>query len=165
MKNEYKITKELMMSWAKEYHLHGKVQIFNFILYCLLLVCGVAMLLFNLVVGEWIYYYLAGLSLFVSIFQLFFSRFVVWKKRYKMFSKTYGVTEWMRTTEFTDEAIILTDHTSVSHIQYENIENIKEKGNRVMIYLNHNMALRIYKDAFIEGSWEECLEKIEAMRH
>ncbi|MBE6662212.1 MAG: YcxB family protein [Ruminococcaceae bacterium] len=82
-----------------------------------------------------------------------------------MFSKTYGVTEWMRTTEFTDAAIILTDHTTVNQVRYENIEQIKEKGNCVMIYLNHNMALRIYKDAFVEGTWEACIEKIEAMRN
>ena len=25
-----------------------------------------------------------------------------------------------------------------------------------MIYLNDNYAIRLYKDAFVEGSWEEC---------
>ena len=41
---------------------------------------------------------------------------------------------------------------------------IKEKNNGVIIFLNHNTAIRLYKDAFVEGSWEECKEKINAMR-
>ena len=62
-----------------------------------------------------------------------------------------------------DDEIILTDHTSVSKLKYSNIEKIKEKNNVVMIFMNHNMALRLYKDAFVEGSWEECKKKINDM--
>ena len=69
----------------------------------------------------------------------------------------------MRTIEFLDDEIVLTDHTSVSKFQYSNIEKIKEKNNVVMIFMNHNLALRLYKDAFVEGSWEECKEKINSM--
>ena len=94
---------------------------------------------------------------------LFLARFFVWSKRYKLYSTTYGVSEWIRTTEFLDDEIILTDHTSVSKLKYSNIKTIKEKGNVVMIFMNNNMALRLYKDAFVEGSWEECKEKINAM--
>ena len=36
------------------------------------------------------------------------------------------------------------------------VKKIKEKGNVVMIFLNHNQALRLYKDSFISGSWQEC---------
>ena len=81
-------------------------------------------------------------------------------KRYKLFCTTYGVTEWMRTTEFLDDEIVLTDHTSISKFRYSNIQTIKEKNNVVMIFMNNNMALRLYKDAFVEGSWKECKERI-----
>ena len=94
--------------------------------------------------------------LIIAIFKLFIQRFIVWSKRYKLYSTTYGVTEWMRTTEFLDDEIVLTDHTSVTKFKYSNIQRIKEKGNVVMIFMNHNMALRLYKEAFVEGSWEEC---------
>mgnify|MGYP003315268821 CR=1 FL=1 len=97
------------------------------------------------------------------VFKLFLSRFVIWAKRYKLFSTLYGVSEWIRTTEFLDDEIILTDHTSVSKLKYSNIEKIKEKNNVVMIFMNNNMALRLYKDAFVEGSWEECKKKINDM--
>ena len=131
MKNEYKITKQLMMSWAKEYHLQGARSIFNFVLWCILGACGLIILILNIVFeGEdWVDWYLAVLFLIASVFQLFFSRFVFWSNRYKLLSKTYGVTEWIRTTEFTDEEIVLSDYNSVTKFRYDNIKKIKEESN------------------------------------
>ena len=165
MKNEYKITKKLMMSWAKEYHLHRAADIILFVLWCVVAVIGLGLIiLYSFIGGEWIDWYLSIMFLFLSIYKLFFSRFVVWSKRYKLFSTTYGVTEWIRTTEFFEDEIVLTDHTSVSKVKYSNIKEIKEKNNIIFIFINNNMALRLYKDAFIEGSWEECKDKIISMR-
>ncbi len=164
MKNEYKITKKEMMSWAKEYHLQGASNIILFVLWCVVGLIGLGMIiLLSLVGGDWVNWYLSILFLSLSVFKLFFSRFVVWSKRYKLYSTTYGVSEWIRTTEFLDDEIILTDHTSVSKLKYSNIEKIKEKNNIVMIFMNDNLALRLYKDAFVEGSWEECKKKINVM--
>ena len=157
MKNEYKITKDLIKSWAKEYHLHGTANIFLFILWSVVGVIGFFGLIFSIAMSlDWKIIYLYALMLILAIFKLFIQRFIVWSKRYKLYSTTYGVTEWMRTTEFLDDEIVLTDHTSVTKFKYSNIQRIKEKGNVVMIFMNNNMALRLYKDAFVEGSWEEC---------
>ena len=157
MKNEYKITKDLIKSWAKEYHIHGAANIFLFILWCIVGVIGFFGLIFSVAMSlDWKIIYLYALMLIIAIFKLFIQRFIVWSKRYKLYSTTYGVTEWMRTTEFLDDEIVLTDHTSVTKFKYSNIQRIKEKGNVVMIFMNNNMALRLYKDAFVEGSWEEC---------
>jgi hypothetical protein len=157
MKNKYKITKDLIKSWAKEYHIHGAVNIFLFILWCVVGVMGLLGLTFSIAMSlDWKIIYLYALMLIIAIFKLFIQRFIVWSKRYKLYSTTYGVTEWMRTTEFSDDEIVLTDHTSVTKFKYSNIQRIKEKGNVVMIFMNNNMALRLYKDAFVEGSWEEC---------
>ena len=157
MKNEYKITKELLRSWAKEYHIHGAVNIFLFILLCVVGIIGISGLIFSIALHtDWIVVYLYALMLVIAVFKLFIQRYIFWSKRYKLYSITYGVTEWMRTTEFLDDEIVLTDHTSVSKLKYSNIQKIKEKNNVVMIFMNNNMALRLYKDAFIEGSWEEC---------
>ena len=157
MKNEYKITKELLRSWAKEYHIHGAANIFLFILWCVVGIIGISGVIFSIALHtDWIVVYLYALMLVIAVFKLFIQRFIIWSKRYKLYSITYGVTEWMRTTEFLDDEIVLTDHTSVSKLKYSNIQKIKEKTNVVMIFMNNNMALRLYKDAFIEGSWEEC---------
>ena len=153
-----------MMSWAKEYHLQGAENIILFVLWCVVGIIGLGLIiLFSVIGGEWINWYLSILFLFLSVFKLFFSRFVVLSKRYKLYSTTYGVNEWMRTTEFLEDEIVLTDHTSVSKLKYTNIKKIKEKNNIVVIFMNNNMALRLYKDAFVEGSWEECKDKINSM--
>ena len=163
MKNEYKITKKEMMSWAKEYYLNGAANIVLFILWCVVGFCGLSMLVaLSRTGGELLDWFGAILFLSLAVFKLFFARFVVASKRYKVLSQTYGVTEWIRSAEFVDEEIILCDHTSVTKLKYENIRKIKEKGNVVMVFFNHNVALRLYKDAFVEGSWEECKEKISA---
>jgi hypothetical protein len=115
--------------------------------------------------GAWINWYLAILFIVFSVYKLVFSRFVAWANRYRFLSKLYGVSEWIRSTEFTDEEIILTDHNSVTKLRYDHVKKIWEKQNVVMIFFQGNAALRLYKDAFVEGSWEACLEKINAMRN
>ena len=161
MKNEYKITKDLIKSWAKEYHLHGTANIFLFFLWCVVGIVGISGMIFSIVLHtDWMVVYLYALMLIIAVFKLFIQRFIVWSKRYKLYSATYGVSEWMRTTEFLDNEIVLTDHTSVSKFKYGNIQRIKEKGNVVMIFMNNNMALRLYKDAFVDGSWESCKKLI-----
>ena len=89
MKNEYKITKKEMMSWAKEYHLHGTANIILFALWCVVGVIGLTLIiLYSFIGGDWIDWYLSVWFLFVSIFKLFFSRFLALSQRYKLFSKT-----------------------------------------------------------------------------
>ena len=161
MKNEYKITKALMKEWAREYHLDDARNIFLFILWCFMGIFGIAgfFLCIQLDIAPLITFLYAFIFL-VSIYKLLFSRFVIWARRYKLYAKTYGVTEWIRTTEFTDTAIITTDHTSTNKFLYTNVKRIKEVGNLVIITMNNYINLRIYKDAFVEGSWPECKKLI-----
>ena len=164
MKYQYKIDKKEIMSWANKYYLFGARNIILFILWSVVAVMSVALIVrLSLSGGEWINWYLSVFFLALAIFKLFFSRYVACANRYKMLSKTYGVTEWMRTADFTDDEIILTDHTSVSRFGYQTIRKIKEKDNIVMIVFNNNLVFGFYRDAFVEGTWEECKEKITSM--
>ena len=157
MRNEHKITKELMMSWAKDFYLVRASDIILAILWSIVAFCGLTLLATSIIVGgDALNWLLAFLFLFLSVYKLFFGRFVYISKRYKMFAKTYGVDEWLRTIEFTENEIVLTDHTTINKLQYCNIKKVIEKGNVILILLNDNIAFRLYKDAFVEGSWEEC---------
>ena len=49
-----------------------------------------------------------------------------------------------------------------AHPEYHNIKKVIEKGNVVLILFNDNIAFRLYKDAFIDGSWEECKELLNS---
>ena len=154
------------MSWAKEYHLHGAKTIILFIIYCLAGLCGLTLLaLLAIADGHWTRWFLAVWLTVLCVYRLFFARFVSWSNSYKMMAKTYGVTEWIRTVEFTDREIICKENDAACMtFRYDNIKRIKEKGNIVFIFFNDNLTLRLYKDAFTEGSWEECNEKLNAMR-
>ena len=83
-------------------------------------------------------------------------------RQYDFFAKTYGLSEWQRTIEFTDDEVILTDHTSVTRFRYENMQKIVEAGNTVRIIMNHNAVLLFYKDTFVVGSWQECKSMLES---
>ena len=83
--------------------------------------------------------------------------------RFKTLARTYGVDEWIKTVEFGDDQITIYDHNNVSVFQYNNIKKIKEKGNNITILLETYVAIRVYKDKFIEGNWEDCKKKIESM--
>lgn len=136
-----------------------------FTLWCLIGLIGIALIiLLSINGGSWTGWLYAILLLMLSVYKLFFSRFVVWSNRYRMMANMYGVSEWTRTTEFTDDEIILTDHTSVTRLKYENIKKVKEQKNTVTIFFNNNVAIRLHKDAFVEGSWQECKQKISKMR-
>ena len=165
MKNEYKITKEEMMSWAKEYHLLGAANIIVFVLWCLIGIVALGTLLLLCIRGgHWFQWLYAIILLALAVYKLFFARFVIWSNRYKIMAKTYGVSEWVRSVEFTDEEIVMNDHTSTTKLKYENIKKVKEYDKTVTVIFNNNMAFRLHKDAFTEGSWEECQRKLQEKR-
>ena len=165
MKNEFKVTKQELMSLARQRGLSATLNIVLLCLWSLIALMGFFLIvLYSLFGGDWTDWVIVIVWLTRAIYKLFFSRFVFYASRYKMLSKTYGVSEWIRTTEFIDEEIILTDHTAITRLKYENIKKIKENDHVAMIFMNTPLSFRIYKNAFVEGSWEECKKKINSMR-
>jgi len=162
IKNEYKITRELMRKWAREDRFGNPANILIFSLYVFVGVIGIAMLcLLFIFGGDALNWFFAFFFVLFPVFRLTFVPYQAWTSRYKMMSKTYGVAEWTRTTEFSDEEITVKDHTSVTKLQYGNVKKIKEKDNEVMIFFNNRLLLIIYKDAFKKGTWEECRKLLE----
>ena len=161
MKNEYKINKAVINSWAKEYLLLGAANIVLFIFWCVVGVFGLIGVIMSIAckVGV-IYVCLYSFSIGLSVFKLVISRFVIWSKRYKFYVKTYGVNEWTRTVEFLDDEIVLCEHTTVNKALYSNVTKILEKGDRITIVMSNNTVIRIYKSTFVEGSWQECYEML-----
>lgn len=156
MKNEYKVTKQLMKSWVKRYSFRGAANIVNFIICCVMGVIGMFALAFFCVVQDWVNVCLSGFIIFVCVFRLFFARFVTINQAYKYLVKTYGVSEWMISFEFLEDEIVVKDHTSVSVFNYSLIREVEEDGDLVILYLSNDAALRLYKNSFVEGTWQEC---------
>ena len=161
MKNEYKITKSLVKSWAKERYFAGAADVVLLILWSIVGVCGVGMIaLLSLRGGDWLDWCLAVLFTILSIFKLFLAPHIIWARRYKAMSRLFGVSEWMRTVEFAPDAILFTEHNATNTLRYENIKQIKEHGDVVMLLCHDRLAIRLYKSAFTKGSWEECKQLI-----
>ena len=164
MKNQYTITKEEIVSWQKKIPLMGA----NIVLFILWGVIGLMGLYLLIILaqfgGTWLVWLFAVYCIFVSVYKVFFWRFAVAVKRYKVLANTYGVPEWTRTIEFAEEEIILTDHTSTSRFQYKNIKKITEKDNFIILFMNDQLVLPLYKDTFVEGNWETCKEKIASQQ-
>ncbi len=162
MKNEYKVDKALIMSWAKEYVLVGAKNYINLVILSLVLLCGILMIvLLSFIDAPWYYWAIAIAYLSIAVYKLFFAHLVLFAKRYKAYARSYGMSEWTRTIELLENEIVMNDATSRSVICYENIRKIVEKGNTVVLILHDNMALRLYKDAFVEGDWESCRRMLE----
>ena len=161
MKNQYKITKKEMLSWIKEWRLQGVSNIILFALWCISGAIGFgALFAITFLDVHWIFCFLFLLCLL--LFLLYAPLFVL-LNRYNTLSKAYGKNEWVRTTNFADDEIIVVDHTSITKFRYENIKKIKENNTVIIIFFNNRLAIRLYKDTFIEGSWEECKQKINSM--
>lgn len=165
MKNEFTITKERMLSWAKPFPIYGTVNIIRFILWTVIGLVGAAMtVLLSLTEGKPHFWVFAILFVLLAVYKLFFEKYVMQLKRYKYFSKLYGVTEWSTSIVFGEREITLTEHTSVMTFRYDAITKIKEGKDAALVFFDCGTAVRVFKNAFTEGSWEECLAKIAQMR-
>ena len=173
MKNEYKITKDLMMSWKKGFHTNGMASIILFIFSCYLLIaCPLLFIEFYYLYGyhfiyvtEYlIYMLLLVLFTFMALYRIFVMPSASYKRLYRSYAEIYGVSERIRTTEFTDDEIVLTDHRNVYRYRYQNVGKIIERGNLVTIFIKGGGGLHLYKDAFVNGSWEECKKFISEKR-
>ena len=137
MKNEFKITKDEMLSWVKRYYFEGAGNKILFTLHLLLGFIGVTLMILVFQSGADSFSGAVGIAaVVISVYKLFFERKVLMLRRYRMLAKTYGVDEWQRSIEFTDDDILLNDHNSVSRFRYESIRKIKDEGKIVIIVLN-----------------------------
>lgn len=165
MRNEYTITKKLIKSWAKGYHLNSTKNAILFIIMCCWGICcafACAEILYLL--GYHVIYfpeYLAyaiilGCCALFSVDAIFIHPHTLFSRAYKSYSKNYCVKEWQHVTEFLDDEMVVTDHNSIYRYKYSNLKSVKDRGDFVLIVFKGGFGDRIYKNAFTTGSWEEC---------
>ena len=91
MKNEYKITKELMVSWGKEIYLNGAFNIIMLFMWGFIALGGLYSVINRIIFGgDFLDWYISIFLLAIGIFKLFIQRYIIWANRYKVMSKTYG---------------------------------------------------------------------------
>ena len=163
MKNEYNVNKQEIISWSKGFRTRSSMGIMVICLYVITLLVSVALfVLLALFGGDMLMWAVAIVATALAVYKLFFSQYVFALSKYRILSTTYGVLEWMRSIEFNDEDITVTEHTSVTKLRYDNLKKIIDGDGIVFLIFNNNLSLCLYKDKFTEGNWQECKEMLEA---
>ena len=115
-------------------------------------VLAVGFLVLTMIAGEWIY----GLMMVYCIYQAFVSKLVQGKVQFKKQTDYYKKDSWMRRIILNEENIGLSEGRMLLTYEYKDLKKICDKGNKIWLYFQDGMVLRMYKDAFVEGDWEEC---------
>lgn len=157
--NEYKVTWKLYKSWVTENMLKGP-RLVMMIIWCVFALASLAM-----VYVSWpkLHLFYLALALF-CIYRAFFHNFVVSKAQYRRMAQAYGTQDWVRRITFEEDGISLTEGNFSYKYAYTVIKEIREKGNKIWLFAANKTVLRLYRDAFVEGSsWEECKVRIDEM--
>ena len=86
------------------------------------------------------------------------------RRMYKTLSKINGASEWKVTITFTDSEVVHTEANTTHKLPYRNFIKYKEFGDSVILIFVGNSMARIYKSAFVEGSWEECKTMLDSLK-
>ena len=154
--NEYKVTWKLYRSWATENMAKGS-RLLMLIIWC---VFTLACLALGIVFWpEFCLFYLV-MALF-GIYRAFLRVFVVSKAQYRRLAQAYGTQDWVRKIAFEKDGISLTEGNFSYKYAYADIKEVREEGNKIWLYAANKTVLRLYRDAFVEGTdWEECKARI-----
>ena len=182
MKNEYTVTKRLIRSWENGWWFNSAANTALLIFTC---ISAILFFIFPQIFSYYFGYYATSNATLKSLYTalwyichvgtLFLLLYTPSASRimysnpyspnhqynyYKTCSKNYCVKKWQRAIELTEDEIIVTDHNSVLRFEYSTIKRVKERRKSVIIFLKSGFEIRMYKNAFVEGSWEECKKLI-----
>ncbi len=122
----------------------------------------IGLIVFSVNESDWVTIYISVIFLLLGIYKLFFERYVTLLRRYRLFCRMYGASEWLRTVSFLMEDVVIEEGQRTERYPYSAIKCYREKGDAIHLCFSHRAGLLIYRDAFAEGSWEECRTHLEA---
>ena len=154
--NEYVVTAKRFREWSKL--ASGKPV--NIAFRAIWILLAVAMIVYA-VVYRYIYLLHVVLILF-CIYNAFFRWMVQSAGAYRKLSKIHG-KDWKRQIFFGDTIRVVDERQTVDLV-YHDIKDIKETSNLVQFVFRNNLKLRVYKDCFTVGTWEECAKYIAQKR-
>lgn len=89
----------------------------------------------------------------------------MWGKAYKMAMEKYGHDDWHRVIVIDDHGIAQTELTSKGTIPekyaFSDITELKEDDNDLTLSTTDRSFIRLKKDSFTVGNWEDCRQFIE----
>ena len=160
MKNEYTVTWELYRSWVTENMFRG-VYLAMMLMW---LALGIVLLVLAFLVSSVIYKILCIFMCLFCVYRGLFRNYVLVHTHYRHLAKMYGGENWIRTVEISDNCITLSEGNNSAEFLYSDIADISEKDNKIWLKTKKRTVIRLYKDAFVSGSWEECRALLEEKR-
>ncbi len=155
IKNEYAVTREVYLEWCKEAHKRhkrGVFQVFWIILSALNILMG-AYVLFFWNDGRFSGLYFLALGGFCVFRAVRYTP--IYKAQYKKLAEMAGGENWHRTVDLDDSGIITTDNSITVKTAYEEIKGLRENGNNIYLDTDKKGVIRLYKNCFTQGSYEE----------
>lgn len=149
IKNEYTVTWKLYRGWLFENKLTG-VRLAFLLFWSLMAVV-------TLVIG-----FFANIPLFFLFLSLYcvyravLRDYIAGKKQYSQLANLCDGKNWIRTITISDTEISISEGPSLLSFQNTDVVRVVEKGDKIWLFVNNDAVIRMYKSAFVEGSWEKC---------
>jgi len=147
IKNEYTVTWKLYREWLIENKLKG-VKLAFLLFWSFMTVATLVMSYFSNFSGFYI------LMTIYCVYQAFFRDYIFAKRQYTRLVKFCDGENWTRTITISDEEICISEGPSVINCKITDVVRVVEKGNKIWLFMNSDAVIRMYKSAFVEGSWE-----------
>ncbi len=151
--NEYTVNWKLYRSWCLEYMFYK----FQLLLRMIWFVFMSAFIFLIIISDNWIF----GIMVLYCIYTGFIRNIMRGKKQFERQTKVYKRQRWLRRIVLTDDKISLEEVGEILTYNYDELEKVLEKKNRIRLFFNDGTVLRMYKDSFIEGNWGECKSWID----
>ena len=103
------------------------------------------------------------LALF-AFYRAFLRPLVLAKTQYRTLAKTHGKEDWLRTITFEEDGIIVTEDSTSIQYAYEDVSEIREKGDQIKLVFQNQTAVRLYQSAFVDTDWTTCKAFIQEKR-
>ena len=163
MKNQYTITKELVKKWAHESCFIGRNRTI-FIMYMIVAAAFAAIFVMYafFVKSSWHNIYISLIMCAITVYKAYPERIINASERYKQLAKLNGAAAWGMVVDFAETEIVVTEGTATVSISYAGISKIVEKKDKYLIFLKSKNYIRIYKDAFVDCTEEECMDYIRS---
>ena len=168
MKNEYLVTLNLFLSWAFEGKFKGRWLKF-FIMWCafglfyLGIALGLRALISYLGYDYTIIFTLFSILSAFSFYCAFLRDAIRALGEYERSKKRYKPL-WIRSVEFTEENILLTDSEITLTYGYLDVNTVIDTKKAIVLSLIDGTLIRLYKDKFISSDPASCTAYIEAKK-
>lgn len=145
--NEYEVTEKTYISWVYESKKEGIKLFFGVFWSLMFLGCIILFILCN-------QQYLFLIFALYCVYMALFRDYVAAKAFYKKALSKYG-NRWHRIITISENDIVINDGKVVVNYKTSDIMKIVQNENQIRLFMNDNNSIRLYKNSFVEGKWED----------